>query len=76
MYGAAAMQSAVVEVNDCDRVGASHVRLSLEAHCRARGRTPPRPVPIHNPRARQVTVAPADLSTYDRLMEDDDEQGA
>jgi len=74
MYGADAMQRAVTEVNDSDRVGANHVRLSLEAHYRVQGRTPPRPVLIRNPRARDVTVTPADLTAYDRLTEDDNEQ--
>jgi len=71
MYGTEAMQRAVTEVNDSDRVGPNHVRLALEAHFRAQGRTPPRPVPIKNSRAREVTVSPADLATYDRLMEED-----
>ena len=74
MYGTAAMQRAIDEVNACDRVGPSPVRLVLEAHARAQGRTPPRPVRIENPRAREVTVAPVDLSTYDRLTENDDEE--
>ena len=74
MYGADATQRAVVEVNDGDRIGANHVLLALQAHGRAQGRPPPRPVPIQNARAREVTVQPADLSTYDRLMEDDDDE--
>ena len=72
MYGAAAMQRAVTEVNDSDRVGVSQLRVVLEAHARAAGRTPPRPVTVRHPRAREVTVAPADLSTYDNLSEEED----
>ena len=72
MYGAEAMQKAVAEVNESDRVGVSHVRLALEAHARAAGRTPARPIPINHARAREVTVPPADLSAYDKLSEDED----
>lgn len=72
MYGADAVQRAVAEVNDSDRVGVSPVRLALQAHARAAGRTPARPVPIRHARARDLTVTPADLSTYDKLNEDDD----
>jgi len=72
MYGSDAVQRAVAEVNESDRVGINHVRLALEAHARAAGRTPARPVPIRHVRAREVSVPPADLSTYDKLSEDDD----
>lgn len=72
MYGADAMQRAVAEINDSDRVGINHVRLALEAHARATGRTPARPVPVRHLRARDITVPLADLSTYDKLIEDDD----
>jgi hypothetical protein len=72
MYGAEAMEIAVAEVNASDRVGAPPVRIALEAHLRALGRTPPRPVLIANPRLRDISVAPVDLSIYDRLAEDHD----
>jgi transposase len=72
MYGAEAMEIAVAEANASDRVGAPPVRIALEAHLRALGRTPPRPVLIANPRLRDISVAPVDLSIYDRLAEDHD----
>lgn len=76
MYGAEATASAITDANDNDRVGASAVRMSLETRFRAAGRTPARPVPLRDPRLSELTVAPADLSAYDQLSEDDDAEGA
>lgn len=74
MYGAESLQLAVTEANDADRIGAGPVRMCLEANCRALGRTPPRPVPISNPKARDVTVAATDLAIYDALKDEPNEQ--
>ena len=71
IHGAKAMEAAVEAVNATERVGHAPVRIALEARLRAQGRTPPRPVPIPNARIRNVTVSMADLSTYDRLNEED-----
>ncbi len=70
MYGADPMQLSVNEVNEAERIGAAPVRMRLEARCRALGRTPPRPVPIANQKARDLTVAAADLAIYDALKDE------
>ena len=74
MYGAEALEFAATEANDTDRCTSAAVRLRIEAHAREKGRAPPRPIEIRNQRAREITVKPADLSTYDQLSEDDDEE--
>ena len=71
MYGAEAMAAAVTDANVGDRVGPGCVRIALEARLRAQGRTPPRPVPLADDRLRDVSVATADLSSYDRIVQDD-----
>jgi hypothetical protein len=77
MHGPQAMEIAVSEANAEERVGASPVRVALQTKLRAQGRTAPRPVPIKNARLADVTVRATDLSTYDRLSEeDDDEKGS
>ena len=73
MYGAEALEAAVAEANAHDRVGPGPVRTTLEARLRALGRTAPRPVVIADERIRSITVAPADLSAYDRLTDEDDD---
>ena len=74
LYGAEALEVAVAEANEHDRVGSGPVRTLLETRLRALGRTAPRPVVIANERIQSVTVAAPDLSAYDRLsdLEDDD----
>ena len=70
MHGAEAMEAAVEEANENERVGHAPVRVVLEARSRALGRTTPRPVPIPDERLRSLTVPKADLSAYDRLNEE------
>ncbi len=72
IYGSEAMEVAVSEANANERVGPSPVRMALQAQQRARGRSVPRPVLLTDQRLRDVSVPPADLATYDRIMEDDD----
>jgi transposase len=74
IYGAVAMERAATEVNKTERVGNNDVRLVLESYGRSQGRLPPRPVPILNPRARDLTVPAVDLSTYDRIADNDEEK--
>lgn len=62
----------MAEANANERVGPSSVRMALQTGLRAQGRTAPRPVLLSDERLREITVTPADLSTYDRLTEDDD----
>lgn len=73
IYGIDAMEAAVSEANAGERVSIGAVRVALEAKMRALGRAAPRPVPV-DPRFRELSVAPADLSAYDRITEDDDDQ--
>lgn len=73
MHGSEALQIAVTEANENERVGSGPVRIALEARLRALGQTAPRPVPIADERIRNVTVEAPDLSTYDRIAEDDDD---
>ena len=72
MYGAAMLEEAVAEANAGERVGASPVRLALQAHLRAQGRTVPRPIELSDERLRDIVVPPSDLSSYDKISEDDD----
>lgn len=72
IYGAAAMETAVAQANANERVGPSPVRMALQSQLRAQGRTAPRPVLLSDERLREITVPPPDLSTYDRITEDDD----
>ena len=60
------------EVNAGERVGASPVRLALQARLRAQGRTVPRPIELSDERLRDIVVPPSDLSSYDKISEDDD----
>ena len=62
MYGAALLEEVLTEVNATERVGASPVRLALEAKLRAQGRTVPRPVELPDRRLRDVVVERTDLS--------------
>jgi transposase len=70
MYGADEMQAAVHEANLAERIGAGPVRMCLESRFRSQGRTPPRPVPISNSKARDITVAASDMSIYDALKDE------
>ncbi|HHH30921.1 MAG TPA: hypothetical protein ENK57_21605 [Polyangiaceae bacterium] len=72
IYGATALEETVTEANANERVGASPVRLALQARIRAQGRTAPRPVELSDPRLRDIVVPASDLSPYDNLTEDDD----
>jgi transposase len=72
IHGAEAMEAAVTEANANERVGASPVRMALQARLRAQGRAAPRPVQLTDERLRDISVPAADLSTYDRIPEDDD----
>ena len=72
LYGSALLEEAITEANANERVGASPVRISLQARVRAQGRTVPRPVELNDHRLRDVVVEPTDLSQYDELTEDDD----
>jgi len=67
IYGAAALEETVTEANANERVGASPVRLALQARLRAQGRTVPRPVELSDPRLRDIVVPPSDLSNYDKI---------
>jgi hypothetical protein len=70
-YGAAALERAVSDVNDAGRLRVCDVRLCLDAQVRQTGRTPPRPVCVSNPKARDITVSPPDLTRYDKIGDDD-----
>ena len=72
MYGASLLAEVLTEVNATERVGASPVRLALEAKLRAQGRTVPRPVELADRRLRDVVVERTDLSLYDEIAEADD----
>jgi len=72
MHGAEAMEAAVAQANEHERVGHAPVRIGLEARLRAQGRMPPRPVHIPDDRIRNLSVPPADLASYDRLYEEED----
>ena len=73
-YGAADLETAIDEAMD---KGAPHphaVRLVLERRWHERGT--PAPVPVHlpdDPRVRDLVVRPHDLSTYDALEENTDD---
>ena len=72
LYGASLLEQVLDEVNASERVGASPVRLALEAKLRALGRTVPRPVELADHRLRDVVVERTDLSLYDAIAEADD----
>ena len=74
MYGPALLEDAVTEANVNERVGASPVRLALQARVRAQGRTVPRPVEFSDQRLRDIVVEPNDLSLYDTIAEDSDDE--
>ena len=76
MHGPLALQFALDEVNDQDRVGLRGVQLVLEREARVHRRACPLPVTIHRQELRNITVQSADLRTYDKLMESDDEENS
>lgn len=72
-YGAAEVAAAIAEVNKRDLVHVAAVRQLLEQQRHARGRTTPLPVPLGEPRLRDLAVRPHDLRTYDTLGDDRDD---
>ena len=72
-YGAVALDHALREVLERGVLHVPSVRQVLEQRRHAQGRPLPAPVAITNPRLRDVVVRPHDLSTYDQLTEDGDD---
>ena len=71
-YGGPALERAVIEALARGVPHPNAVRLAL-----TRGRTtpPPLPVPLTNPRLREITVRDHDLADYDGLAQDTDPAG-
>lgn len=75
-YGPLALDEALREVVERDVIHVPSVRQLLEQRRYAHGKELPTSIPITDPRLRDVVVRPHDLSTYDHLNEDDnDEEG-
>lgn len=72
-YGAAALDQALAEALERDVIHVPSVRQLLEQRRHADGRPAPLAVTITDPRLRDLAVRPHDLSTYDQLNTDDDD---
>lgn len=73
-YGPIALDDALREVIERDVIHVPSVRQVLEQRRHADGKALPTSIPITDPRLRDVVVRPHDLSTYDHLNEDDDDE--
>ena len=73
-YGGAALDEAIGEVLARDVVHVPSVRQMLEQRRHASGRPLPVAVALTNPRLREVVVRAHDLSTYDRITQDNDNE--
>jgi transposase len=73
-YGPLALDDALREVLARDVLHVPSVRQLLEQRRHADGRALPTSIAISDPRLRDVVVRPHDLSIYDQLNEDDDEE--
>ena len=72
-YGATDLDQALAEVLARDVIHVPSVRQLLEQRRHAAGRPQLVPVAITDPRLRDLAVRPHDLSTYDLLTKDDDD---
>jgi transposase len=73
-YGAAELDEAIAETLDKDAPHHRSVRLVLERRRRERGCPPPVAVTLpDDPRVRELSVRPHDLSTYDPAQESSDD---
>lgn len=72
-HGAAALDQALAEVLERDVIHVPSVRQLLEQRRHADGRPTPVAIAITDPRLRDLAVRPHDLSTYDQLDKDDED---
>jgi transposase len=70
-YGALALDEALREVIARDVIHVPSVRQLLEQRRHAEGRPQPLAIPLSDPRLRDLVVRPHDLSTYDRIHDDE-----
>jgi transposase len=73
-HGGAELDLALAETLRRDVIHPPSVRQLLEQRRHAQGRQVPLPVAITDPRLRRIVVRPHDLSTYDRITKDDDDE--
>jgi transposase len=72
-HGAVDLDHALREVIERDVIHVPAVRQLLEQRRHAQGRAVPLPVALKDPRLRGVVVRPHDLSSYDRISQDEDD---